>query len=201
MKLSRNDLAFLRSVATVGSDYDGCIVYGAAQWTAARRLVRAGLVRWNGSGVCGWDDCPRRADEHTHRGVAITPEGTAIIGRSEEDATMSIADYAETLRDNLDLFMHHGKAHSHRVAVLSDPDPSELDAVILVERVTAQGDAHPVVCETLCTSVASAAKAAALKCEWEPWGSDGFVRVGLPWEPWGDANDLIAVAIACGGPR
>lgn len=110
--------------------------------------------------------------------------------------------YAEYLRDELDYFLHREEKYSHRVAVLTDPNPAKHTAVILVVSDPVGSDKpYPVICETLCTSI----DALRTSVDWltNCWQLDeeGFVRVGLPVLAWYDAGDLISAAITAGAPH
>jgi hypothetical protein len=58
--LTANDVRVLDATERAQGEYDGWVPHGAADWTAIRRLLRAGLVTCLGNGVC--QDCPDAHD-------------------------------------------------------------------------------------------------------------------------------------------
>jgi len=81
MTLSENDKRFLLSVERADRDGSCHVVYGSRQWTAARRLMDAGMVRMLDETVeCAWDECSDRGWSHVHSAVEITDLGRAAAG-------------------------------------------------------------------------------------------------------------------------
>jgi hypothetical protein len=61
MTLSANDVRVLDAVERAQSEFDGFAPHGAADWTALRRLLAAGLVECVGDGLC--QTCPDGAHD------------------------------------------------------------------------------------------------------------------------------------------
>lgn len=67
MRPTKNDLRVMRIAIKLVDDngFDGFGPHGAADWTAIRRLEKAGFVKFEGHGVCEDCDNPKHRNEQT----------------------------------------------------------------------------------------------------------------------------------------
>jgi hypothetical protein len=67
VKLSNNDQRVLREIERACQEYDGFMPHGSADWTAIRRLLKAGLIEDSGWSEC-FGDCDRADRSEPHEG-------------------------------------------------------------------------------------------------------------------------------------